>query len=909
MTVGAASIEQAGWKERVLARWRGSPNAWPVAFLVVVPVLVFAVPAMIGRPAISYDNLLQNFPLRVLTGAYLREGHLPLWNPTIWSGSPLLGGLNAGSFYPGTLLFAVIPAIGAWVLNLIGVYWAAGLGMYALARQYSLRPLVCLLAAVTYQFGGAMTGQLVHLGIIQGMAWMPLVVLAELRLSWAVLGTGPEPHDPTRPRRFGSPWPWVILLAALLGLILLTGEPRSMAEAEIVASFILVWLVLRSYPGQGVDLRRRVRCLAYGGVGAGWAVAIGACQLLPGLSFILASQRASESYSFFESGSLHPSWSILLLVQNLFGGNTIFNQPPYSNSYNLPEVTGYVGLLPLIAFGVLVVRSFGRRSDRRARDWRPWIVLAVFGLFLSWGLYTPLGHVWALIPFYNRVRLDSRSLGIVDLALAMLFAFWLERCLAGQWRVRAAARGRRVAELVASVLAPGAALVTALVALIFPASVLVYFQANPDHASGERPWMAAQGAIALGALLVVWAWPRWSPTRARRLLIAVMALDLGLFALTCWTGMYSGGTPEPTRAESAAVVGTSGRFAIVGAPSINQLSQISVADINGLTGLDSVQGYGSILSDNYQNATDAHQVGKMDPCALAQGVFVPLRLSTLLIVADELTQRLAPGAKPSPPTACRAPRPGTANSRTWYLGQDLELASVGLAGGTKARTPPVVGVLHASGSTSWPTERVSRQRTGWAVRFARPQSAVGIVVRGPVRSIADTSTVTTTTGIRYALNGPFQDALGQTSWRPAGFWEDYARFRTDDIAPKIAVRGAPGATVRQVSVTQWGSETDVVDTQAAATVVRSEAYLSGWKVLAKPVGGGPTRTLAVFAVGLVQGVRVPPGRWTLTFAYRPSGLTSGGILSAAGVAALVVVTGVRLRRRLSPKRPAEGTGQ
>jgi hypothetical protein len=421
--------------------------------------------------------------------------------------------------------------------------------------------------------------------------------------------------------------------------------------------------------------------------------------------------------------------------------------------------------------------------------------------------------------------------------------------------------------------------------------------------------MAGQGAIALGALLLVWAWPRWSPTAARRLLVVVMALDLGLFALTCSTGMYSGGTPQPTRAQSAAAVGTSGRFAIVGAPSINALSKISVTDINGLTGLDSVQGYGSILSDDYQNATDAHQVGKMDPCALAQGVFVPLRLSTLLVIPQELTQQLAPGAQPTPPAACRAPRPGTGTSRTWYLGQDLLLASVGLAGGTGASTPPMVGVLHASGSTSWPAERVSRQRTGWAVRFAGPQSAVGIVVRGPVRSIADTSTVTTTTGTRLALDGPFQDPLGQTSWRPAGFWDGYARFRTDDLAPVIAVRGAPGATVRQVSVTPWGTETDVVDTSVAATVVRSEAYLSGWKVLAQPVGGGPTRTLAVFAVGLVQGVRVPPGRWTLTFAYRPSGLTSGGILSGLGVAGLVVVTGVRLRRRLARKRPAEGTAR
>ncbi|MGH9046580.1 MAG: hypothetical protein ACRDVW_04620, partial [Acidimicrobiales bacterium] len=261
-----------GWLGRW---WRESPNAPAVVFLAILPVLVFAIPAMIGRPAISFDNLLQNFPLRVLAGSDIRQGHLPLWNPTIWSGSPLLGGLNGGSFYPGTLLFVVFPAILAWVLNLIAVYWAAGLGMYALLRQFSLRPHACLLAAVTYQFGGAMTGQLVHLGIIQGMGLMPLVVLAEIRLSWAVLGTGPARLEPATQRATASPWPWVTLLAALFGLIFLTGEPRSMAEAELVAPFVVVWLAARPYPGAAVDIARRIRCLLYGVLGALWGAAIG----------------------------------------------------------------------------------------------------------------------------------------------------------------------------------------------------------------------------------------------------------------------------------------------------------------------------------------------------------------------------------------------------------------------------------------------------------------------------------------------------------------------------------------------------------------------------------------------------------------------------------------------------------
>jgi len=902
--VATAAIAAAprGLANRAASWWRGSPDARPVAFLLVLPVLVFAVPAMTGHPAISFDNLLQNFPLRVLSGSDIRQGHLPLWNPTIWAGSPLLGGLNAGSFYPGTLLFVVLPGLLAWTLNLIGVYWAAGLGMYALLRQFRLRPLACLLAGVTYQFGGAMTGQLVHLGIIQGMAWMPLLLLAELRLSWSVLGAGPSPEYHPGPTPRSSPWPWVTLLGALIGLELLTGEPRSMAETEIAATVLFAWLALRSYPGAGVDLARRVRLAGYGVLAAAWGGAIGAAQLLPGRSFILASQRATESYAYFGLGSLRPSWTILMLVQNLFGGNNIFGQPAFSTGYNLPEVTGYVGLLPLAAFFVLLVRALGRRSDPRARDWRPWLFLAPLGLLLSWGTFTPLGHLFAQIPFYNKVRLDSRSLGIVDLGLAVCFGFWLELFLAGEWKERVARPARWLREVAAPVAAPVAGLLAALAMFAFPATVLNAFGALPIDSPGRRPWMAAQAAVAAGAVAVMWAWRRRSPAVARRLLVAVVAADLGLFALSCSTGMFAGGQPEPTRAEAATVLGTTGRFAIVTSPSITVLSAISEPDINGLTGLDSVQGYGSIVSGTYDQVTGAHYRSSMDPCALAKGVFVPLRLSTLLLRPGALIHERFPGTPAAAVPSCPgSPEPGAGATRTFYLGRPFALTRVDLRSADPPAAAPRVGVLSASGSVLFPAQSHARTASGWTVSFAAPTTALGIDVRGNGRAYDETSTVTVENGAVYELDGPFQRAVGQPIWHLTGRWAGYARFRTDRLGPRVAVEGVGGATARRVSVTQWGTETDVVDTPAAATVLRSEAYLAGWRVKATPAGGGPSLELPVFRVGLIQGVRVPAGRWTLVFTYWPSGLALGAVASALGVVAVLAVTGWGWRRRVRTK--------
>jgi hypothetical protein len=184
-----------------------------------------------------------------------------------------------------------------------------------------------------------------------------------------------------------------------------------------------------------------------------------------------------------------------------------------------------------------------------------------------------------------------------------------------------------------------------------------------------------------------------------------------------------------------------------------------------------------------------------------------------------------------------------------------------------------------------------------------PQLAVGLVVSGPASSVSDTSVVTASDGQRWALDGVLQDALDTSGWRFVGTWNDYARFAQSRVVPPVWVadpRG--GARVRQIRTTDWGSEIDRVTTTRPVTVVRSEAYAAGWRVDAVPVDGGPSKVLPVEPVGLVQGVRVPAGTWTLTFLYRPKGLDLGLAGSTLGLAALVGVGAwglVRRRRRPS----------
>ncbi len=892
-----------------LNRWMRTSDAKAVVVLVVVPVLMFVVPAILGYPAIAGDNAIQNFPLRVLTGRQIAQGHLPLWNPYLWSGSPLLGAMNSGSFYPGTMLFVIMAPVAAWVGNLLVAFWAASLGLYALLRQFRLRPLACVLAAITYTYAGAMSGQLVHLPIVQGIAWMPLMVLAQYKLSWAVLATGP-----TRGGR-GSRWRWTVLLAGVLGLVLLTGEPRSMAEAEIVATVVTFWLVLRPYGGmKAVGVRARLMFVGFEALACVWASALGAAQLLPGWLFIRLSQRSAETYAYFGTGSLHPQWSVLMLVPDIFGGDGLLHQPVYFNSYNLPEVTGYVGLLPLVATAVLLTRSFGRRRDPRSSDWGLWMVLAGLGVLMAFGEFTWFGGVFGHIPFFDLLRLQSRNIAIADLALAALLGFWVERALENR-----NFGDRRWRNWVA-VGPPLCALALCVAEIVVPRRLETAFGADSFGAQlGRelRPWIAVQGVLAVLVVAAILWWARLSPLSRRRVVAGLVALDVGLFVAFSSVGLSPGYADlAPSARRASAVFLSNGRFAIYDTTSINvdALSSVGQPDLNVMTGYPSVQGYGSILSSDYRLATGTHDLDTLDPCALAKGAFVPLRLSSLLTLPTFLAPKALSGVsgvhhQRSAGSCPGASEPGNASGRTFYFGQVLKVTSVELveklsSGPAQAFKLPRIGIVTPRGSTIWPAVSVASRSAGaFTARLASAVGGVGLVVAGgSFRAVSDRSEVTAQ-GVHYAMDGALQDALDVNGWRFSGNWRGFSRFLHPVVYPPVWIAGRPrGAEVTQVSTSDTGSAVETVKSRRAVTVVRSEAYLKGWTVTARSLIDGRSMELTVFPVGLVQGVRLPAGAWKLTYSYEAPGIKRGLLGTGLGLIGMLVAAAVYFWNRGATSR-------
>src|SRR5215469_6007394 len=170
-------------KRMVPARLPRRGDVVAVSVLVALAVLAFGVPSLLGRPVLPGDDMTQNYPLRVLAGQEIRAGHLPLYNPYIWSGAPLLAGWNAAAAYPLTWLYAILPGITAWTVGLVVTYVVAGLGMFCFLRALRLGSVASFAGTVSFALGGAMTAQVTHFGLVAGMSWVPLGLLAVLRLS------------------------------------------------------------------------------------------------------------------------------------------------------------------------------------------------------------------------------------------------------------------------------------------------------------------------------------------------------------------------------------------------------------------------------------------------------------------------------------------------------------------------------------------------------------------------------------------------------------------------------------------------------------------------------------------------------------------------------------------------------
>jgi hypothetical protein len=881
--------------------WRplARSDRWALAWLFIIPTLLFVLPALFGRPSIDADNVIQNFPLRVLVGQQLASGHLPLLNPLAFSGTPLLGGLNAGALYPLTLIFAFVPAIGAWVINMIAVYLTAAVGVFVLLRWHGLRTLPSFVAALSYTYSGAMIGQMVHFGVVQGFSFIPWAMVLMLALSRRLRFLSP---DATARHLVRVALPWVGGVALMWGLTFLTGEPRAIVVIELLTLVVVPCVLLLRTSYWMFTWRARATYLLTLLVGFAWGVGLGLVQLLPGWSFIHVSQRSAVTYGFFGNGSLAVRWAALLFSPDLFGGNGAFGQRGFFVNYNLAEVTGYAGLLALMAAAAFLTRFTWKGWRGGERDYAIYFVLGVVGLFATWGSFTPLGHVFREIPLFGSTRLQSRNVILVDFALSVVLGWWLQHVRARDVQA-GLEKGFRWVTALAALLA--AALSFALLAW-GPATVARFgVPAGTAHfAGGLKLVNSLHLVLALAGAAAVLVWRR--SRHLLRILLWVFAVDLVVFLMFTSTGLIGGSGPrEPSRAAAVALLGDTGRFALVdvsGAHTGNYRA-LGQPNMNVFTGLASVQGYGALISTNYDNATGTHPQSFLNACHLADGTFTQLRLSAVAISATELSSNTALSLTVASSCVANPREPSTHR----YFGQLLKVHSIILTsvfGELLSKSPLRLQLLSGDGKPIGPELGTSQATTKKAIfSWSRPTLAAGLVVTS-VSGVRVGSAVVNSYGDKpsYSLNTDFQLAISSASWRLTSTQKKFSVFKAKTVLPP-AWLSSPRSQGRVIRVrnASWGDTWITVDLTGASVLDRSEAYLPGWRVTAVNVVSGRVADLTVHRAGLIESVNVPRGKWTIHFHYHAPYIETSLAVSAASFVLLVgVALGYAVQKRRKP---------
>jgi hypothetical protein len=407
------------------------------------------------------DAIHHFYPLDARVLEEWRSGRIPLWDPWQNGGVPLLGNPTAAVFYPGKLLFHLLPFAWATRIYVIIHVVLAAWGMRRLLRQWGMGPSARSIGALAYAFGGPVFLLQNNVIYLVGAAWIPWTLESSSRmfrsgalgsilavatcLSMSVLGGDPEAAyicvviaaaeawvrsrrdaiaNETVPgsRRAPSAVRLVLLLTALLAvsfsLVAVLPSYRAALRASPIlalldrpvrlAAFLAVGLLLVARP-RGLRARLSPR-LAKLGAAALLASLISLVQVLPTAEFLWSSARISGSlgtdrYAF----SLVPYRLIEALLPGVLGSPYPENRswrnvlPPASDpTFWVPSL--YLGVLPVVLCVVGFLRPPRWPDARRSIRW-----LVAVALLGSFGLYASPQGVWRwLDPAHSQLeRRDS----------------------------------------------------------------------------------------------------------------------------------------------------------------------------------------------------------------------------------------------------------------------------------------------------------------------------------------------------------------------------------------------------------------------------------------------------------------------------------------------------------------------
>src|SRR5256886_707795 len=199
------------------------------ALLVAIAPFIYFFPAVRGQLVLCPDDgWLTNLPLRMTVAREVLRAHLPLWNPYIFSGFPLLGAAQAGILLPLNWYFLFLSAPVAMNLAVLSTYALAGVGAYLFARRSGANVFGSVITGLVWQWSGFFIAHIGHTNMIQAASLLPWIPLAID--GYAVTG-----------RRSRA-----LAIATLVALTTFAGHPQPLAYSLLLAATYAAYMALNN---------------------------------------------------------------------------------------------------------------------------------------------------------------------------------------------------------------------------------------------------------------------------------------------------------------------------------------------------------------------------------------------------------------------------------------------------------------------------------------------------------------------------------------------------------------------------------------------------------------------------------------------------------------------------------------
>ncbi len=381
----------------------------------VAPLLIAVLTIILFREFLFSSGMLfgsDTLPMgyaarKVYSDLVMETGTLPLWNPYLLGGIPMVDGLMGGDmFYPTTLLQFLMPVHRALGLKLVIHIFLAGWLFYLYVRSTGCRRPAALAGGTGYAFAPYIVSLIYagHDGKLFVTALLPLGFLALDRL--------------LRRARFAD----MLLFGLSIGLMILTAHLQLAFFACGAFGLRFLWKAIEAWRRGDKSLLTRVVILFVAGALLG--AALGAIQTWPAYKYTSAfSPRAGGvTYDFAISWSIHWEETVSMLLPE-FGSylDNYWGENPFKLNCESP---GF-----LIMF--LAIAGFFR--VRKDRELIFWYVLMGITLIYGLGGETPFFRlIYAVVPKFFRA--PSTVLFLFSFASAVIAARVLDSWMRGEGR-------------------------------------------------------------------------------------------------------------------------------------------------------------------------------------------------------------------------------------------------------------------------------------------------------------------------------------------------------------------------------------------------------------------------------------------------------------------------------------------